>query len=425
MVVEKEVGLMKKLSKKKVIIEIIVFLIIALIIVFLIYLNVRIVDDNSGFTLKDDLTAEVYSDVKVKDYIDTIQGDILSFDSIDTEKLGKQEISFIYLNSDDKKRRGTFEVEVVDTEEPLVWVSSSYSTPIGEPIDFEKTVICVDNYDNKPSCQIEGEYDVNTPGTYNLTFVAEDSSKNTFSRDFNLVVYEETVEDDNSKTPASEESGAEVPVTNFSDVLANYKTSDNEIGIDVSRYQGDVDFKKVKDAGASFVMIRVGYQVGTGGEYELDPYFKDNIKKALGNDLKVGVYFYSYADSEKEAKKQAKWVIKQIKDYDISLPVVFDFESFNAFNEMELSIFGLNEVADSFIKTLDKAGYDGMLYGSKNYLNAIWKYHEEPVWLAHYTDNTDYDGEYMMWQMCDDGVIDGIDGYVDIDILYKNSSSES
>lgn len=152
MVVEKEVGLMKKLSKKKVIIGIIVFLIIALIIVFLIYLNVRIVDDNSGFTLKDDLTAEVYSDVKVKDYIDTIQGDILSFDSIDTEKLGKQEISFIYLNSDDKKRRGTFEVEVVDTEEPLVWVSSSYSTPIGEPIDFEKTVICVDNYDNKPSC---------------------------------------------------------------------------------------------------------------------------------------------------------------------------------------------------------------------------------------------------------------------------------
>ena len=425
MVVEKEVGLMKKLSKKKVIIEIIVFLIIALIIVFVIYLNVRIVDDNSGFTLKDDLTAEVYSDVKVKDYIDTIQGDILSFDSIDTEKLGKQEISFIYLNSDDKKRRGTFEVEVVDTEEPLVWVSSSYSTPIGEPIDFEKTVICVDNYDNKPSCQIEGEYDVNTPGTYNLTFVAEDSSKNTFSRDFSLVVYQETVEDDNSKTPASEESGAEVPVTNFSDVLANYKTSDNEIGIDVSRYQGDVDFKKVKDAGASFVMIRVGYQVGTGGEYELDPYFKDNIKKALGNDLKVGVYFYSYADSEKEAKKQAKWVIKQIKDYDISLPVVFDFESFNAFNEMELSIFGLNEVADSFIKTLDKAGYDGMLYGSKNYLNAIWKYHEEPVWLAHYTDNTDYDGEYMMWQMCDDGVIDGIDGYVDIDILYKNSSSES
>lgn len=416
---------MKKLSKKKVVMGIIAFLIIGLIITLVIYLNVRVVDDNSGFTLKADLTAEVYSSVKVKDYIDTIQGDILSSDSINTEKLGKQEVSFIYLNGDDKKRRGTFEIDVVDTEEPLVWVSGSYSTPVGEKIDFEKTIICVDNYDNNPSCQVEGEYDINTPGTYNLTFVAKDSSKNTFSRDFSLVVYEETEKEGTSETPANEEPKIEVPVTNFSDVLANYKTSDNEIGIDVSRYQGDVDFKKVKDAGASFVMIRVGYQVGTGGEYKLDPYFKDNIKNALANDLKVGVYFYSYADSEKEAKKQAKWVIKQIKDYDISLPVVFDFESFNAFNEMELSIFGLNEVADSFIETLDEAGYDGMLYGSKNYLNAIWKYHDRPVWLAHYTDNTDYDGDYMMWQMCDDGVIDGIDGHVDIDILYKNSSSEN
>ena len=86
---------------------------------------------------------------------------------------------------------------------------------------------------------------------------------------------------------------------------------------------------------------------------------------------------------------------------------------------MELSIFGLNEVADSFINTVNKAGYDGMLYGSKNYLNTIWKYHTEEVWLAHYTDKTDYDGDYMMWQLCDDGKIDGIDGYVDIDILYK------
>ena len=86
---------------------------------------------------------------------------------------------------------------------------------------------------------------------------------------------------------------------------------------------------------------------------------------------------------------------------------------------MELSIFGLNEVANSFIKTIDNAGYEGVLYGSKNYLNAIWKYHTAPVWLAHYTDQTNYDGEYFMWQMCDDGKIDGIDGYVDIDILYK------
>ena len=412
----------RRISKKRVIIAIVILMLLIGIISFIIYLNVRIVDDNSGFTLKEDLTTEVYTEAKVENFIDEIEGDILEEDKINTEKLGKQEISFIYLNNDNKKRRGTIEIEVVDTEEPLVWISGSYSTPVGEDIDLEKDIMCVDNYDNKPSCKVNGDYDINVAGVYHLKFVASDKSDNKVEYSFNLNVYEPAPEPETSAEPETEtdtEAVVEAPSTQFSDVLANYKNDDNEIGIDVSRYQGDVDYKKVSDAGATFVMIRAGYQVGVGGEYKLDPYFEDNIKKALKNDLKVGVYFYSYADSEKEAKKQANWVIKQIKDYDITLPVVFDFESFNDFNEMELSIFGLNEVADSFINTVNKAGYDGMLYGSKNYLNTIWKYHTEEVWLAHYTDKTDYDGDYMMWQLCDDGKIDGIDGYVDIDILYK------
>ena len=407
--------------KKKIIIGLIIVIVLISITFLVIYLNNRIVDDNSGFTLKDDLTAEVYSEVKPSDFINKIDGKIISEDDIKTKKLGKTEISFIYLNSDDKKRRGTFEVSVVDTEKPLVWLNSSYKTLLGSDIDLEGTIMCVDNYDSNPSCQILGDYDINTEGTYPLNFVAEDSSGNVFSKDFNLVVY---TEDESSTTNSSVSSDEPKPVTNFSDVLENYKNDETEVGIDVSRYQGDVDFAKVKEAGATFVMIRAGYQNGTGGDYVLDPYFESNIKSALNNKLKVGVYFYSYADSKSEAKKQAKWVIKQIKKYDISLPVVFDFESFKAFNEMDLSIFGLNEIADTFINTVEDAGYNGVLYGSKNYLKSIWKYHTKSVWLAHYTSQTDYDGEYFMWQMCDDGVIDGINGYVDIDILYKNSRKD-
>ena len=414
----------RKINKKKIIIFIILLLIIVLITAFIIYLNVRIVDDNSGFTLKDDVTAEVYTKANIEDYIKTIEGDILSSDKIDTETLGKQEITFIYLNKDNKKRRGTVEIEVVDTEKPLVWIRNNYSTQLGKEIDLEKTIMCVDNYDNTPSCQVEGQYDVNTPGTYPLTFIAIDNSGNTYEKSFNLTVYEPVTNStsNDNQTPAEP---SEPEYTDFTEVLNTYKTDDNEIGIDVSKWQGEIDFEKVKNAGATFVMIRVGSQSGTQGEYVLDQYFKQNIENALENDLKVGVYFYSYADSKKEAKKQANWVMKQIKDYDISLPIVFDFESFDAFNEMKLSIFGLNQIADTFIKTVEDKGYTGVLYGSKNYLNAIWKYHTAPVWLAHYTDKTDYDGEYFMWQMCDDGKIDGIDGYVDIDILYKNSSSEN
>lgn len=407
----------KKISKKKVIIFIIILLIIIAIIGLIIYLNNRIVDDNSGFTLKRGLKTEVYTKANIEDYIETIEGKIIEEPKINNKKIGKQKLEFIYLNKDNKKRRGTFEIEIVDTEKPLVWLSNNYNTKIGTDIDLQNKIMCVDNYDNKPSCEINGEYDINTPGTYPLEYIAKDNSGNTFQKEFTLTVYEPVTTENNTPTTPTEPSEPEY--TDFTEILNNYKNDDNEIGIDVSKWQGDIDFSKVKNAGASFVMIRVGSQSGTGGEYVLDPTFKQNIENALKNDLKVGVYFYSYADSKKEAQKQANWVIKQIKNYEISLPVVFDFESFDSFNQMELSIFGLNEVANSFIETINDAGYEGVLYGSKNYLNAIWKYHTAPVWLAHYTDQTNYDGEYFMWQMCDDGKIDGIDGYVDIDILYK------
>ena len=407
----------RNVSKKKVIIFIIILLIIIAIIGLIIYLNNRIVDDNSGFTLKSNLKTEVYTKANIEDYIETIEGKIIEEPKINNKKIGKQKLEFIYLNKDNKKRRGTFEIEIVDTEKPLVWLSNNYNTKVGTDIDLQNKIMCVDNYDSKPSCEINGEYDINTPGTYPLEYIAKDNSGNIFQKEFTLTVYEPVTTENNTTFTPTEP--AEPEYTDFTEILNNYKNDDNEIGIDVSKWQGDIDFTKVKNAGASFVMIRVGSQSGTGGEYVLDPTFKQNIENALKNDLKVGVYFYSYADSKKEAQKQANWVIKQIKNYEISLPVVFDFESFDSFNQMELSIFGLNEVANSFIKTIDNAGYEGVLYGSKNYLNAIWKYHTAPVWLAHYTNQTNYEGEYFMWQMCDDGKIDGIDGYVDIDILYK------
>ena len=397
---------------KKIIILFSIVIVAILIISLIVYFNVRIVVDNSGFTLKDDLTVNVYSDVKVKDFIKDIDGKVVDNNKIKTTELGKVEVEFIYLNSDNRKRKGVFEVEVKDLEEPLIWLSNSYSVRVGDDVNLEDEILCADNYDSNPSCKITGDYDLNTAGNYSLVYEAEDSSGNTLSVDFTLNVYE-------PKSVTGGGSSSEVTYTDFNAILEEHKTDDTLVGIDVSKWQGAIDFSKVKEAGAEFVIIRVGHQNGVGGEYVLDPYFKRNIRKALDNKLKVGIYFYSYADSKKEARKQAEWVIKQIKDYDITLPVAFDFESFTLFNSMKLSLYGLNEVAESYFSTLEDAGYDTMLYGSKNYLNAIWKYNTNKVWLAHYTDETDYDKDYMMWQLCQDGVIDGINGFVDIDILYK------
>lgn len=376
--------------------------------------------DNTGYTLIENLKIPVYSKVKVKDLIASIDGKVITNKTLNTEELGKQEVSFVYENGNNKEKRGVFTIDVVDEEKPLVWLSGSYSARVGSDLNLEDEIFCADNYDSNPTCKIEGTYDLNTAGTYNLTYVATDSNKNEERINFTLNVYKPAPAT-TTQTPAPAEEREEV-VTAFNDVVATHKDENTEIGIDVSKWQGDIDFKKVKDAGATFVMIRVGSQQGVEGEYILDPYFKQNIENALANDLKVGVYFYSYANSKKEAVKQADWVLDQIKDYEITLPIAFDWECYNSFNQMELSLFGLNEVAESFLEKVEDKEYDGMLYGSKNYLNSIWKYHDYDVWLAHYTDQTDYDSHYVMWQLCQDGRIDGINTAVDINVLYKNDT---
>lgn len=403
------------MTRKKIIwISSIVVILLLIIIAIIYYINNRIVIDNTSFTLVDDLNVNIYSVADASDFVEQIDGEIISSDEIDTTRLGEQTVSFLYLNKDNKKRKGVFEVEVRDLESPLVWLGNSYSVPVNSEDDFIDSIMCADNYDSNPSCTVEGSYDLSTVGSYDLKFVAKDSSNNESIIDFTLYVY------DNTNIDSSPQENNDIVVTNFEDVLNDYKTDDTEIGIDVSKWQGEINFTKVKEAGANFVMIRVGSQQGVGGEYILDPYFEENIKKALDNDLKVGIYFYSYADSTKEAEKQADWILKQIDNYDITLPIAFDWECYSFFNQMELSLFGLNQVAESFLEKVEKEGYDGMLYGSKNYLNSIWKYHDYDVWLAHYTDETDYDDEYVMWQLCQNGVIDGINGMVDINILFRN-----
>lgn len=372
--------------------------------------------DNTSYKLTNNLQLPVYSKVKVKDLITSMKGKVITNKTINTDKLGEQEVTFIYKSDKGKKKLGKFKIEIVDNEEPLIWLSDSYSVKVGSKIDLEKEILCADNYDEKPTCKIKGKYDINTPGKYNLTYIATDSSHNEEKVNFTLNVYQPV-----STVPTTKEEQLPPLVTTFQEVVENHKTKNTEIGIDVSKWQKEIDFKKVKEEGASFVMIRVGSQQGVNGEYILDPYFKKNIENAIKNNLKVGGYFYSYASSNKEAKKQANWVLKQIKDYDISLPIAFDWECYNDFNAMELSLFGLNEIAETFLERIEQEGYKGMLYGSKNYLNAIWKYHNHDVWLAHYTKQTDYTSDYIMWQLCQNGQIDGINGLVDIDILYQNN----
>ena len=167
-------------------------------------------------------------------------------------------------------------------------------------------------------------------------------------------------------------------------------------------------------------MIRIGVQTKSGGEINIDPYYYQNIENAKNVGLKVGVYLYSIAINIEDAINQANWVINTLDKEKLDLPIVFDWENWSKWNNYKISFYDINNIANTFLKTVEDNGYKGMLYGSKYYLENIWTNKlEYPVWLAHYTKKTSYKGDYMMWQLSNTGKIDGINGDVDINILYK------
>ncbi len=366
-----------------------------------------------NITYKDDLTVEFLSEVKVSDFITSINGKITNDYIIDTKTVGDKEINYEYINDDNIKLKQTFNIKIVDTTSPIIWLGSSYTVNMGSDINLTEKIMCGDNYDSSPICEIVGTYDINKAGSYPLVFKATDKSGNISEQPFNLIVRDPNNGSgggNNNYTPT---------VTYFSDVVKNYKNENTEIGIDISEWQGDVDFAKLKEAGVEFVFIRVGSTRGIDGEYFVDGKFLDNIKEANEIGMPVGLYFYSYANSKDKAIKDAKWVLEQIKGYKVDLPIAFDWENWSFYNEFKLSFFGLTDMANTFLDVFKEAGYQGMLYSSKSYLEQIWLKSNYPVWMAHYAYETNYAGEYSYWQMCNDGRVDGIYGDVDINIRYK------
>lgn len=387
------------------------FILIIGISLFLFFLNRKIPIDNESYVLIDDLNVEVYSEIKLSSLVKSIEGHILNDVLIDTNELGLKKIEFLYENSKGRKRKGQFSINVVDTTEPFILLGSSYTVTVGYNKDLTSVILSADNYDSNPKREIIGNYDFNVVGSYPLQYKVTDNSGNVESVDFTLNV--------RAKSSGSSYNSSYI---SFSDIVSKYKNDGTRIGLDVSKWQGNIDFEKIKDSGVEFIIIRVGTGLGFGGESVEDPYFKQNIEGAIKAGIPVGVYYYSYATSVEEAKNQAKFVINLVKDYKLDLPIVFDWESWSYFNDLGLSIHDINEVADSFLFEIENAGYSGMLYGSKYYLQNIWDT-SYPVWLAHYINTTDYEGKYDIWQLCDTGRISGINGYVDINIMYKNHTN--
>ena len=190
-------------------------------------------------------------------------------------------------------------------------------------------------------------------------------------------------------------------------------------GIDVSGWQGNINWEKVKAAGIEFAMIRIGTRKLVSGEIVEDSYFEQNIKGANAADVPVGVYFYSTAKNELEVLEEATFVLNKIKDYKITYPVAYDLEAFGENRLKNVSDERINYNALIFLNYFKSHGYQGMLYGNKTALTTHWnlnRFENYKIWFAHYIDETDYEGRYDMWQYTDAGEVDGIYGYLDLNI---------
>lgn len=365
----------------------------------------------NNLKIKENRTIEFLDKKKVSDYIENIDGEIIDDYTINSTNLGTQKVEFSFVTKEGYIVDSSYDVNIVDTVAPLAFVNNTYYIKKNSNDKFIQNIFCGDNYDPNPKCYFEGDYDLSKNGTYPVVFKAVDNSGNVYSKKVNFVVYTPS-----SSGSSSSSSTTKKTKTKFSDVVKKHKTDKTKIGIDISKWQGTVDFDKLKEAGVEFIFIRVGW--GHQGKYTLDEQFERNISEANRVGIPVGIYFYSYASTEAESINDALWVVNQIKDYEVELPVAYDWENWSTFNNYNVSFYGLTHNAKVFLDVVGFAGYDGLIYSSKNYLEKIWLETEYDIWLAHYTSKTNYKGDYRIWQLCNNGRVDGIKGDVDINVMY-------
>lgn len=200
------------------------------------------------------------------------------------------------------------------------------------------------------------------------------------------------------------------------------------VGIDVSAHQKLIDWEKVAASGVDFVMIRAGYRGYTQGLIYQDDYFTYNINEALRVGLDVGIYFFSQATSVEEAREEALQTLEWIEDYDVTYPVVFDWERVSQSNSRTKDTTGdmITACAREFCGIIADAGYTPMTYGSPSKVGKdlqLDQLSDFPFWLAHYTIDwcpTSFQYHYDMWQYSSSGMVDGIDVRVDLNICLRD-----
>lgn len=229
---------------------------------------------------------------------------------------------------------------------------------------------------------------------------------------------------DPENTDSKEQQGQKIEAENL------VSQTGKAYGIDVSKWQGKIDWQKVKKSGIDFAIIRIGYR-GENGTIYKDANADYNIQQAQKSGILVGVYFFSTAVNSMEATEEANWVVSAIKGYSISYPVMYDCEGFNLSNSRmnKLTKTERTDNALAFLWVVKNSGYETMFYASKSDLENSWETSRITsnckILIAQYTNPTypekpapDYSGKFDMWQYTNRGNVNGIQGNVDMLVSY-------
>lgn len=195
-------------------------------------------------------------------------------------------------------------------------------------------------------------------------------------------------------------------------------------GVDVSKYQGKIDWQRVKESGIDFAIVRIGYRgYGSAGNLKADDYYARNIEEARKTGIDVGVYFFSQAINEEEAAEEADFVIGLLEGYELQLPVVYDPELIRddeaRTDEVTGEQFTANTIA--FCERIKAAGYQPMIYS-----NMVWEselfdlkqLQDYPIWYADYEPIPQTPYNFVMWQYTEKGTVEGINGIVDRNVWF-------
>ena len=295
---------------------------------------------------------------------------------------------------------------------------------VGEYTDNDKDgVIYVDGLRS-------GEYSVflnekdgfRVPNTITTIQVRQDIEYRVLDNIEYLMVTEEDIDPEKEDKAVN---SAEEDADGTENMELQFDKGSAKLGIDVSKWNQEINWEAVKDAGVEFAIIRCGYRGATTGALVIDPRYEENIEGAISAGIPVGVYFFTQALDEVEAVEEASMVIRLIENYDVDYPVFLDSESAGGRGRADgLDSDERTRAHRAFLQTIEAAGYETGVYASRNWLGDrldMSRLSDYRIWLAEYADAPTYDAYYYhMWQYTSKGTVDGISTNVDLNLCYMN-----